>query len=262
MHKFQGLVVPIITPSKNNTVDIVSLKKLINFLIKNKTDALFILGTTGEFQNLTLEEKKITIRASAAAIRRRVPLMVGISAPTIQETEQLINLTNKLKVSAVVLAPLFGKGDAGEKINIVIKQSRQPILLYNNPAIHGKRNLDLRIIKKFLTNKKIVGIKDSSGNNNYFNKLLKLSSKNFGVFQGEEKNIMEFLQKNIAGIVSGSANLYPKEFKTLFLQKSKDIMDKISKRKKEIASLSPNYIFGLKIKLAEEDLIETSQLFN
>ena len=261
IQKIRGLVVPIITPEENGVADAASLTKLLNFLIKNKVDAIFILGTTGEFQHLSLAEKKRIIKISTAIINKRLPLLVGISAQTIEEIQQLIQTANNLNVDAVVLAPLFGRGNPYKKIQIVIKKSRSPLLIYNNPIIHNNKNLDLNFLKQFSDNKKIIGIKDSSGDAHYFKKLLKLKSKKFKIFQGRERSIINSLRKGASGIIAGTANVYPQEFKALILKKDSRTMNKILKYKKELSS-SSNYISGIKAKLLEMNIIKTNHLFS
>ena len=187
--------------------------------------------------------------------------LVGISSQTLKDTKELVKLCNNSDVNAVVLAPLFGKGKPDNKIQLVIERSNLPILLYNNPAIQKQKNLDLNLVKKFLSNSKIIGIKDSSETAHYFEKLLKLKSKNFSIFQGGEESIIDSLKKGADGIVAGTANIYPREFKDLVLNKNPELFNKILKYKQKLASLSPNYISALKTKLFKMRIIKTNQLF-
>lgn len=61
MKLFKGSGVALVTPFKNNGVDFKKLEELIEYHIKNNTDAIIICGTTGEATTMTEEEKKSTI---------------------------------------------------------------------------------------------------------------------------------------------------------------------------------------------------------
>ena len=57
MELFKGSGVAIVTPfNKDESIDYETLKKLIDFQIENKTDAIIICGTTGESATLSYEE--------------------------------------------------------------------------------------------------------------------------------------------------------------------------------------------------------------
>ena len=53
---FQGSIVALITPFKNNEVDEKALRELVEFHIAEGTDAIVPCGTTGESATLSHEE--------------------------------------------------------------------------------------------------------------------------------------------------------------------------------------------------------------
>ena len=59
---FKGSAVALITPFNNNGVDFEKLGELIEFHIKNKTDAIVICGTTGESTTMSDIEKLSVIK--------------------------------------------------------------------------------------------------------------------------------------------------------------------------------------------------------
>lgn len=246
--KIKGLIIAVITPRKNGKLDTHSLKKLLDFQIKNGSDGEFILGTTGEFRNMPFADKQAIIKTSVEAIGKRVPLLVGISAETVAETEKLIRICNESAVDAVVLAPVYGEGEPEAKISLTEERSNKPILLYNNPAIHGQKHLDLGLVKKVMGHAKIIGIKDSSGDPEYFAELLKLKSKQFLVFQGREKFILDSMGRGAAGFVSGTANVFPGEFSDMLAKRDPKLLEQILEKKKELGLLAPDYISSLKVR--------------
>jgi dihydrodipicolinate synthase/N-acetylneuraminate lyase len=246
--EIKGLIVAVITPRKGEAVDTASLKKLLVFQVDNGVDGVFVLGTTGEFQHMPLSDKRLVIKTAVEAVGAEVPVLVGISAQTMEETEKMISICNQSAVDAVVLAPVFGEGEPESKIVLAEELSDRPIMLYNNPAIHGQKHLDLQLVKKCVGRPKIIGIKDSSGDPEYFADLLILKSEKFLVFQGREKFILDSMAKGADGFLSGTANVFPKEFSNMLLKRDPKLLEEILEKKKTMNLLAPDYISSLKAK--------------
>ena len=68
------------TPFKEDeSVDMDALLRLVEHQVQNGTDYLVALGTTGETPSLTEEEKKEIVREVVAQVRRRIPVVLGVS---------------------------------------------------------------------------------------------------------------------------------------------------------------------------------------
>jgi dihydrodipicolinate synthase/N-acetylneuraminate lyase len=260
--KIEGLIVPSITPRMGNSVDLSSLAKLLEFLIDGGVDAIFILGTTGEFQYLSLDEKSQVINHSAECIRNRVPLLVGVSSKSIDETLALVNASQDCRIRALVLAPMFGKTSPREQIETVIENSSLPIVLYNNPEIHRNANLPLPIMEEFASRPEVIGIKDSSGDWDYFSRLLALKSPDFCILQGNEAMILQSLEREANGMVAGLANIIPALCKELWLKQDRETMDRMMAVKSEIKRRYSNSIYGYKQRLVQLGIIKSSEMFS
>lgn len=254
-----GLIVAMITPSKAGKVDIPSFKKLTEHLIKGGADALFVLGTTGEFNYLTFNEKKEILESLAFIKNHKIPVLTGISAKTKEETLELIKLADTCKTDAFVLAPLFEQEDPTKITAAVLEASGLPVMLYNNPGIQNGRSLEFPFIASMQN--KVMGIKDSTADMDYFEKLLTLSSGDFPVFQGREKKIIQSLEKGAAGIVSGTSNIYPEKFKHLCKTKNPGEQEKLLAIKKDIALLDSHYTKAIKIQMKKIGLIDSEEMF-
>ncbi len=259
--KIEGLMVPAITPKTESAPDLIGLANLMEFLIKGRADSIFIIGTSGEFQYLSLEQKQQIIEHSAKCIGQRIPLLVGVSSHTITETLQLIELAKDQKVQAIVLAPMFGSSKPAEQIDAILHKSSLPVLLYNNPVIHGNETLPVSMVKKYASNPEVIGIKDSSGDWTYFNELLKLQTENFSVLQGRESQILASLKAGADGIVAGAANINPEPFSDILISPNEAIMDEIIRLKNDLKELSKNSISALKQKLVQTGIIGSSEMF-
>lgn len=262
MKDLKGLVVPVITPKINNQINEESLIKLIRHLINGGVDGIFILGTTGEFPYLNLEQKKTVVKIAVKTINKKIPLLVGINSKTINETLFLINFCQRQSVDFLVFSPIYNNDNPEKLTNKVTKNSNLPIVLYNNPEIQNNKSLLLSLIAKIIKNKKIVGIKDSSGNWRYFQKLVVLSKDRLKIFQGRTLLILKSLEIGADGIVPGLANIEPRLFKELIFTRDQNLMKKVLELQKNIKKLSKNTVQGIKMKLVEKKIIKTSELFN
>ena len=259
--ELQGLIVPAITPRIDAGVDLSSLTNLLEFLIEGGVDSIFILGTTGEFQHLSLDEKAHIIRASSDCIRNRVEVLAGISATSIDEMLMLIKTSEECRTQALVLAPMFGQTSPLELVGTALQNSSLPIVLYNNPAIQEGAELPISFVAEFVSNPKVIGMKDSSGNREYFHRLLELQSPDFRIVQGKETTILESLEAGAAGIVAGAANVAPALFKSMMIQRDQETMDRIMALKSELKQYSPASIAAIKQKLVRLGIITSAALF-
>jgi len=261
MLDLKGLIVPIVTPRCNSEIDFEGLKKLIDYLINEGVDGLFVLGTTGEFQYISQEEKKILISKSLEFSELKVPIIVGVSDKELSKALDLIEFLNGKNIVAMVVAPMFFELDPYDVVENILEKSEIPLIFYNNPNLHEGKNIPLDLVKKFKDNPKVLGIKDSSGDENYFDVLMHLSGENFKVFQGRETLALKSLLSGAKGIVSGNANVLPELFKKLVLSKSVEVNQKIIGAKKEIKNLESNGILSIKKGLVKKGLIRSDETF-
>ena len=77
MQKLYGTVVPIVTPlTEEDTIDVESLKNLVNHVIDGGLQCLYPCGTTGEMMYLTVEERKQVAEVTVKEAAGRVPVFV------------------------------------------------------------------------------------------------------------------------------------------------------------------------------------------
>jgi dihydrodipicolinate synthase/N-acetylneuraminate lyase len=261
MKPAEGLIVPIITPKLNGNIDTTGLKRVANNLIDHRIDGVFGLSTTGESQYLSLREKKQEVEAIAEANRQRVALVVGVSSGTLSETHEVIGCAEENNADAVVLALLYGQGTEVEKIDLVLSRSKLPVILYNNPAITDGDNISLATVYRLSKNPRIIGIKDSSGDPCYFNALLELADDHFAILQGREELFLESLANGAEGIVSGSANVFPDQFREVIQKRTQAAQNEAIRCKKELEQLSVNPILAVKKKLVQTGMINSQEMF-
>lgn len=210
---FEGSCVALVTPfNEKNEVNYFMLKKLIDYQISNGTNAIVILGTTGESSTITMAEREKIIKFCVYIANGVVPIIVGTGS---NSTENAIALTLQAKrlgaSGALVVTPYYNKCNQSglfEHYKKIATKTNFPIILYNVPSRTGVNILPETVLKlsKF---KNIVGIKEASGNMSQILKLLKILPSNFAVYSGDDILTLPLLSVGASGVISVTANAYP-----------------------------------------------------
>ena len=211
---FRGSGVALVTPfNEDLSVNYEKLKELINYHIKNKTDAIIILGTTGESASLTDEEKHKIIDFSIKLTKGKIPLIVGTGS---NDTNHAIELSKYAASKGVdgllVVTPYYNKWsqeglylhykEIAEAVNI-------PIILYNVPS-RTKVDIEVETIKRLSQFKNIVGIKEATDDVAKIIKIKCLNLENFAIYSGNDDLTLPILSFGGDGVISVLANIKPK----------------------------------------------------
>jgi 4-hydroxy-tetrahydrodipicolinate synthase len=263
---FRGIITPMITPlTDTDRLDERGVENLVEHLITAGVNAIFILGTTGEAQHVSIKIKAELIQKTATYIRGRVPMLVGITDTSVYESIRIAEIAAKNRASAVVAAPPYyftlGQPELIEYYELLAEKSPLPLYLYNMPA-HTKTMIDVDTAETLSKHKNIIGLKDSSASGVYFNKLLTRfkDRPDFGLFVGPEEMMASMVLMGAHGGVSGGANVYPKIFVDLYKAASnKDVSKTIELQSKMMAigqhlygigRFGSSYIKGIKTALS------------
>ena len=86
----RGVIVPILTPlNPDETVDTSSMRRLVNYLIGNGAHGIWVSGTTGEFANLSNQQRLISVETVVDEVAGRVPIIGNVSGPSTQLSLEL-----------------------------------------------------------------------------------------------------------------------------------------------------------------------------
>lgn len=219
MLKLQGIIPPIITPlTDQDRLDLASLESLLEYMIDGGIHGVFLLGTTGEAPSLSHELRKQLIEAAAKIIAGRIPILVGISDTSFTETILLVKAAEKCPVDAFVLThpyyfPSYGS-QFRQYVDHVLEVVSRPVVLYNMP-VNTQVKFDLDVVRYALDRDRIIGMKDSSGDLDFFWRSCELaaaSGKEFPILMGPEHLLGTSIRLGGSGGVSGGANLWPSLF--------------------------------------------------
>jgi 4-hydroxy-tetrahydrodipicolinate synthase len=216
---FCGLYTAIITPFKNNIIDIDALKKIIDFQIHGGVDGIVVCGTTGESPTLSHEEHKILIKISVEMAAGKIKIIAGTGSNSTAESIEFTRYAKSVGADAcLVVAPYYNKPNAEGLYQhfAAIDKCGLPIIIYNIP---GRSVIDItdELITELAKLKNIVGVKDATGDISRVAKLIALLPKNkdFSILSGEDLTAIGFNAMGGHGVISVTSNIKPKEIKEM-----------------------------------------------
>lgn len=240
----KGIIPPMLTPlSGKDELDVKGMENLIEFIIKGGVHGVFILGTTGEGPSLSYKLKYELVERSCKRIAKRIPVLVGITDTAFVESVKLANFAEKCGADAVVLAPPYyfhaGQEELREYIADIVEEINLPLYLYNIPS-YTKLVLEPETIQFASELKRVKGIKDSSGDMNYFHMIkhnLK-DKKDFAFFIGPEDLLAEALFAGADGGVNGGANFCPELYVSIYNAAQAGDWNKVRELHKKVIEIS------------------------
>lgn len=212
--QLRGIIPPVVTPFQpDESLDIPRLKSHIDDMLNKGVDAIFVLGTTGEFYALDEVEKQAVVAAAVEHCRGRSPVYVGTGAETTREVVRLTRMAEKEGANGVsVITPYFIKPTQPELIEHfrrVAEATSLPVVLYNNPATCGGVSIEPDTVAKLAEVSNIVGIKDSSGDLSNTIELVKVTPPTFSVLNGRDTLILAALMFGAKGAIPATGNVAP-----------------------------------------------------
>lgn len=216
---FKGSAVALITPfDKEGNVDFASFEKLIDKQLLAKTDAIVVLGTTGEPATLSREERLSIIRFAREKIGDKAKLIVGTGA---NSTKIAINLGLQAESAGadglLIVTPYYNKCTQKglvKHFEAIANAVKLPIIVYNVPGRTGV-NILPKTAEKLANIPNIVGIKEASGNISQMVELCSLLWDKMAVYSGDDSLNYIFMTLGALGVISVTANAYPTKIKQL-----------------------------------------------
>lgn len=210
--QFAGLTVAIVTPFRNDRLDEVALKKIIDFQIEAGTNCICPVGTTGESPTLTHEEHERVIALTCEHAAGRIRVMAGTGSNSTQEAIQLTKFAKSVGADgAMMVAPYYNK-PTGEgffrHFEAVASAVDIPIILYNIPGRTAK-NMEPETIARMAEIPSIVAIKEATGSMDQASRLL--AETNLTVLSGDDSLTLPLLSIGGSGIVSVVGNIVPQD---------------------------------------------------
>ncbi len=245
-----------------DSLDRAGLERLIEHLIGGGVHGLFILGTTGEGPALSYRLRRELIERTCAQVAKRIPVLVGISDASYEESCTLAAHAKACGADAVVTAPPFyfalSQKDLLRLVQMLAARVELPLYLYNMPRL-TKCSFEPETVMRAAELPNVWGLKDSSGEIGYLRTITMqmLDRPDFAVLVGPEELLVESLRMGVHGGVCGGANLFPKLYVSLYEAASDGDLSKaraLQQRAREVGELlygigepESSYLRGLKL---------------
>ncbi len=211
-----------VTPlASQDSLDYGGTERLVEHMLGGGVHGLFILGTTGEGPSLSGRLRREVITLVCRQVAGRVPVLVGITDTSWVESRNLSCYAKEAGADAVVYAgpgyfPIT-QGELLRHIERVVRELPLPVYLYSIPS-HTKVSFDVEMVRFVADMPLVMGIKDSSGDLEYFRALCRACAgrPDFSLLIGPEELLADALRAGGHGGVCGGANLHPKLYVSLY----------------------------------------------
>lgn len=209
-----GSLVAIVTPMlEDGSLDLPSLRSLIDWHIAEGTDGIVIVGTSGESPTVDVEEHCELIRAAVEHVAGRVPVIAGTGANSTAEAVELARFALEAGVSAhLSVVPYYNRPTQEglyRHFRTIAEAVELPMILYNVP---GRTVADLanETTLRLAAIPNIVGIKDATGSLDRACDLIERAPKNFALYSGDDMTGAAFVMLGGHGLISVTANVAPR----------------------------------------------------
>lgn len=210
----RGSLVAIVSPmNEDGSLDLEAFRRLIDWHIAEGTDAIVVVGTTGESPTVDFEEHTLLIKTAIEQSARRVPIIAGTGANSTREAIELQAFAKKAGADQCLsVVPYYNKPSQEglyRHFEAVAEAVDIPMIVYNVPSrtvadLHNDTTLRLAQIPN------IIGIKDATGNLERGSDLIRRAPKGFAIYSGDDGTGLALTLLGGDGVISVTANVAPR----------------------------------------------------
>jgi 4-hydroxy-tetrahydrodipicolinate synthase len=208
-----GSIPALVTPFKNGELDLVTLKKLVEWHIAEGSTGLVPVGTTGESPTLSHAEHQKVIEVVVQTVAGRVPVIAGAGSNNTAEGISLIQFAERVGAdAALVVTPYYNKPtQAGLVAHFTALHDccALPIVIYNIP---GRSVVDMspETMGQLAKLPRIIGVKDATGKIERVSQQRATCGADFIQLSGEDATALGFNAHGGVGCISVTANVAPR----------------------------------------------------
>ena len=255
--ELRGVFASAITPRRKGSqdADFSAALDLLDFLAQGNVQAICVFGATGEFIDYGFSERQRIVYLGVK--RSRVPLIAGVSHSTLAGALQLADEAVHAGADGLIIMPPFFYPYSQCEIEAFYRQFARetgdvvPTLLHNLPQTTSKLEIDT--VRKLMDSGRFAGIKDSSGDPEYFKQLLALKRERpFALFGGADRTAAQALREGADGIISASACAVPELLTALARRGGNSSPDDLNERLMQFVEWVNRFPYPVAIKRAVE----------
>ncbi|MDP1653237.1 MAG: 4-hydroxy-tetrahydrodipicolinate synthase [Rhodocyclaceae bacterium] len=210
----RGSIPAIVTPmQEDGALDLPALRRLLDWHIAEGSDAVVVVGTTGESPTVDMDEHCTLIRTTVAHVAGRIPVIAGTGANSTSEAIELAECAKAAGASAhLSVVPYYNKTTQEglyQHFKAIAEEVDLPLILYNVP---GRTVADLAndTTLRLAQVPGIVGIKDATGNLERGTDLIKRASPGFAIYSGDDATGFLLVLLGGHGVITVTGNVAPR----------------------------------------------------
>lgn len=259
MQRITGSIVALVTPfNQDGSTDFVRLRELVDWHIENKTDALLVLGTTGETASTSLEEDIKTLDCVLTQAAGRVPVIAGSGSNSSEMQKHKSVIYSEMGAAALLcISPYYVKtNEEGMYRHFMMSAdaASAPIILYNVPGRTGCK-ISPEVVRRLSVHPNVMGIKEASGDMSYAMKVARYLSDDFVMYSGNDDITVPLLSVGASGVISVWANIMPREVHDM-------VMDYLEGREEQARKTQLRYLDLINALFMEVNPIPVKEAMN
>jgi 4-hydroxy-tetrahydrodipicolinate synthase len=209
---FSGTFTALVTPFRNDEVDVEALENMVEFQIQHGVSGLVPCGTTGETPAMSEEEDRIVVETVVRVAKGRVPVVAGTGS---NSTDMAIKYTRMAQEvgadGSLQVAPYYNKPTQEglfRHFATIAESTDLPLILYNIPG-RTSVTISAETMARLAEIPNIVGVKDSTLSMNMISDVISLCGEEFDVLSGDDPMTLPLISLGGVGVISVASNVAP-----------------------------------------------------
>jgi 4-hydroxy-tetrahydrodipicolinate synthase len=214
MGALQGSLVAIVTPMhEDGELDLETFRRLIDWHIREGTDGIVVVGTTGESPTVDWDEHRELIKTAVDHVAGRVPVVAGTGANSTREAIELSAYAREVGADCTLsVVPYYNRPTQEglyRHFRAIAEAVELPMIVYNVP---GRTVADLQneTALRLAQVPNIIGVKDATANLERGSDLVRRAPRGFSVFSGDDATGLALMLLGGRGVISVTANVAPR----------------------------------------------------
>ena len=214
MAPLQGSLVAIVTPmQEDGALDLDAFRRLIDWHIKEGTDGIVAVGTTGESPTVNWDEHNLVIKTAVEHVAGRVPVIAGTGANATREAIELSAYARKVGADgSLSVVPYYNKPTQEglyRHFRAIAEAVDLPMIVYNVPR-RTVADIQNDTVLRLAQVPNIIGIKDATANLERGSDLIRRKPRDFLVYSGDDATCLALTLLGGHGVISVTANVAPR----------------------------------------------------
>jgi 4-hydroxy-tetrahydrodipicolinate synthase len=209
---FTGSGVAIVTPFDDGGVNEEAMRELVDFHLREGTDAIVVNGSTGEATTMSPDEQRRAAEIVVDAARKRVPVIVGCGGSDTAAVSRLAANARSAGADAILVSPPpYNKPPQRGIVahyRQVMDAAGLPCIVYNVPS-RTACNILPETVETLAQDERVVGVKEASGDISQVAELCRRVADRVAVYSGNDDQVVPLLALGGLGVISVLANVAP-----------------------------------------------------